>query len=649
MQIKKIKIENLGPIKNASLETQPLTILVGQNGVGKSTVLKALSLFYDDSIKIDERDYYNENTNDSISIKITYEKLSDTEKERLQNYIQNDELVVEKIFQFNEGKITSKYHGSKYVNPDFDTFRDASGRTELKKTYETIREEYQDLPEYTKKEEAEANLQTWENSNRDKCSPIRDEGQFFGYKNVGTHRLIRNTKFIHIPAVHKAIDESKDQKTSSIGEITQLVVKGKLASDPEFQKIEQNAISEYEKYFEKAKESQLKSLSSSLSDSLNLYFPGTGINLDWDDQNRVSIDLPDTTVEVTEEGYPNTIDRCGHGLQRAFILTMFQELALLQSNQQEGEVDSQIDLPGIIIGIEEPELYQHPDKQRHLFNTLYKLSEKKVEGVATTFQVIYATHSPLMVSYQSFDQIRLLTKINTGIEGLPRATKIIDTNLRKVSSLVETSKNLPSGSISDERLRQRLIHLMTPWINEGFFAKLVVLVEGIKDRALILGRALLDGYDYESMGIAVIPCLWKHNIPEALSIFHSLEIPTYTVWDGDWKATEDKNTRNHRETNCNIQRCFGISPEDFPESVTDDYCCIKTDLENKFREEVNHGLFSKILEKYCEENDLGEGRFVMENPLLVQRIIDLCEQEGGSCETLNKIRCKINQKYIRHY
>ena len=151
------------------------------------------------------------------------------------------------------------------------------------------------------------------------------------------------------------------------------------------------------------------------------------------------------------------------------------------------------------------------------------------------------------------------------------------------------------------------------------------------------------------MGIAVIPCLGKHNIPEAVSIFQSLEIPTYVVWDGDWKVTEDSNTRNHKQTNSNIQRCFGVTPEDFPDSLTDDFCCIKTNLETKFKDDVSHGLFSKILEKYSEENDLGEGRFVMENPLLVQRIIDLCEQEGGRCDTLNKIRCKINRKYMLHY
>jgi predicted ATP-dependent endonuclease of OLD family len=53
---------------------------------------------------------------------------------------------------------------------------------------------------------------------------------------------------------------------------------------------------------------------------------------------------------------------------------------------------------------------------------------------------------------------------------------------------------------------------MTPWTNEGFFANVVVLVEGEDDRAAILGMAKAMGYEFESMDIAVIPCMGKKNL-----------------------------------------------------------------------------------------------------------------------------------------
>ena len=50
---------------------------------------------------------------------------------------------------------------------------------------------------------------------------------------------------------------------------------------------------------------------------------------------------------------------------------------------------------------------------------------------------------------------------------------------------------------------------MTPWMSEGFFADVAVLVEGEDDRAAILGVAKSKGIDLESSGIAVIPAAEK--------------------------------------------------------------------------------------------------------------------------------------------
>ena len=48
---------------------------------------------------------------------------------------------------------------------------------------------------------------------------------------------------------------------------------------------------------------------------------------------------------------------------------------------------------------------------------------------------------------------------------------------------------------------------MTPWLNEGFFADVVVLVEGEDDRAALLGTAYVLGVDFDAMGFAVLPDL----------------------------------------------------------------------------------------------------------------------------------------------
>jgi predicted ATP-dependent endonuclease of OLD family len=65
----------------------------------------------------------------------------------------------------------------------------------------------------------------------------------------------------------------------------------------------------------------------------------------------------------------------------------------------------------LILGIEEPELYQHPSRQRHLASILLGLSQSGIPGVVPSVQVIYTTHSPLFVDIGRFDAIRVLRKM----------------------------------------------------------------------------------------------------------------------------------------------------------------------------------------------------------------------------------------------
>lgn len=96
--------------------------------------------------------------------------------------------------------------------------------------------------------------------------------------------------------------------------------------------------------------------------------------------------MPAANIKLIEDEYPSSVERTGHGLQRAFILTMLQHLAIAQSRPEEEKDDkdktinestgreSPLKVPNLIIGIEEPELYQHPNRQRHLANILEKLA-----------------------------------------------------------------------------------------------------------------------------------------------------------------------------------------------------------------------------------------------------------------------------------
>lgn len=645
MKIKSIHIGNFRCLKDVFLPCNDLTVLIGRNGVGKSCLLKALNLFYNTNIEVDERDYYNNETSDTdISITVNFSDLTKLEKKLFRPYLEGDELSIEKVITYAPSRPIQKYYGTRYQNPEFKAFRNARG-SDLRREYNKLveKDDYEKFPPYQNRDLAEEVLEEWELSNKNRCKRFRDDGQFFGFQNVGMHRMEKYTKFIQIPAVQEASEEGIEQRGSIFEEIMEIVVKSTLATNKELIELEAETQQKYKKLIDPARNKDLKDLEKNLTKTLFYYVPDSEVKIQWIEEEGLKLGVPRAYVTLKEGGYYNTVDRCGHGLQRAYILSLFQQLALIQASvsleSERTNETSEINLPSMIIGIEEPELYQHPDRIRHFAQTLLQLSSRGIKGSIENIQIVYSTHAPLMVDFLRFNQLRVFRKIKATEGNKPKKTSITYTDLAQVSRFVESVKELPKNAVSDEALRQRLISLMTPWMNEGFFAKLVVLVEGIKDRALILGEALKRNRDFESMGINVIPCSGKNSMTEAIAIYKCLEIPTYVVWDSDEGKEEGI------PANKNILRCHDCEPEDYPCRMTDAFCCIKTNLERVFHEEIGVSNYNRVVLKYCEEKDLGRPSYVMENPYIVSKIIGLLEAGGYCSNTLKGIVDRIIEKY----
>lgn len=634
MIIKSVRVQNFRCLKDVTLYCDPLTVLVGQNGAGKSCLVQALKLFYNPNANYDESDFYANNTDDDISITVTFTNVIKRERELFYLYIFGDSLTIEKVLAYPPGRRSQKYFGWRLRNPDFGPFRQAKGRSNLSKEYKELRknEKYSSFSPYTNKDEIEALLTAWEESHPDQCERSKDEGQFFGFKEVGESRLERYTRFIPVPAVQDAAEEASEAKGSMITEILDLVVRSTLASKPEFVKLQERIQNEYGNILDPTKIPELQGLAGQLTSTLKDFVPDAKVDLSWEPQIGIDLPFPPANIRLLEDGYFSPVNRTGHGLQRAFILTMLQHLTYAQATQpteEEGE-EEKLPMPNLIIGIEEPELFQHPDRQRHFAKTLLKLSEGKITGVSENIQIIYCTHSPLLVDTERFNQIRIFRKVDVG-NGLPKQTKITFTTLNDVARLLERACGQPEGTFTGETLRQRLHAVMTPQMNEGFFSRLVVLVEGIKDRALILGTALARGHDFESRGISVINCNGKRNIDRPLAIFESLDIPVFAVWDADLGNATAK------QFNQEMCRLFEYPPEDYPEVICGNFACIRTNLEKTFREEIGENLFNQTLQKYCEEYELGKGEYAVENPTTISDLVTELHSLGAKSETVERI------------
>jgi hypothetical protein len=623
-----------------------LTALVGPNGSGKSSFLCAIELFYSGSPKFGLEDFYAEDASQDIEIGITFTHLDADETERFAIYVENGDLTVVRALSLAEGKASAKYHGSTLQNPEFAVVRSAGGAREVRAKYNELRQSpaYPNLATAASRDDVLAALKQWEAAHPEQCVRQRDDGQFFGFTEVAQGYLGRYTRFIAIHAVRDAAEDAAEGRGSVISELMDLVVRSVLAGREEIAKLKEDIQKRYDEIVDPAKLEELSSLQSGLTETLQTYVPDTSVSLSWYKDGGIEIPLPKAAVRLVEDGYPSTVVRTGHGLQRAFILTMLQHLAVARvpalDGQQEGEgaegeqaeeLAREPRMPNLVLGIEEPELYQHPNRQRHLAKILLALATGAVKGVAQKTQIIYATHSPLFVGIDRFDQIRLFRK-ETGDAQKPKVTRIVRTRLDEVADALWHACGEHYPRFTGETLRPRLQTIMTPWMSEGFFADVVVLVEGEEDRAAILGVCASMKYDLEKYGVSVIPCMGKCNLDRPYAIFTRFGIRTYLIWDSDKDKQDAKPEVNRR-----LLRLLSQNEEDWPAAVTERFACFKHDLHTALRDEIEPNVFDQVLREVQSELAIAEKDQALKNPVVIQEVVARARVKKRSCGTIEKI------------
>lgn len=650
MLLESIRIKNFHSILDETLYFENLTALVGSNGSGKSSFLRGLQLFYDSSPRIEIDDFYNGDITAEITITVTFRNLSSEAKERFLSYMQGDKLTVERVFFWDNDKVTSKYYGSTLQNSAFQEIRNALAIKDRGKSareaYERIRKQadFSSLPPWSNLGAVPDNLKKWEANHPDLCTRQRDDGQFFGFKEVAQGYLGKFTRFLIIPAVRDASDDSAEGRGSVLTELMDLVVRNALSANDDLMNFKKEIQERYSEIIDPASRAELTTLAERMTKTLTVFVPDSDIRVDlqWLPPPEINISLPQADVKIIEDGYSSVISRTGHGLQRAFILTILQHLALAQSamtveeaSGDRNQAKQEMRLPNLVLAIEEPELYQHPNRQRHLAKILFQLASGKIPGVAERTQVIYSTHSPLFVGIDRVDQVRLLRK-TSHTPDKPKVTRVISTNLDKVAEIIWEADGKPSKRYTGETLLPRLQTIMTPWMNEGFFAEVVVLVEGEDDRAAILGVATAMGYDLESRGISVIPCGGKSSLDRPAALFRHLGIPVYVIWDSDKGENNAKPEDNHR-----LLRLMNQSAEDWPCQVNGQFACFEHNLERTLQDEIGNTEFEQWLQECQKSFCIPEKRHAIKNPVVIAEVIRIAQQQGRKSPTLESIVNKI--------
>ena len=547
MRIKKIEIENYRSLKSIELEFGDLTVLIGKNDAGKSNILKFLDLIFNRGGSIDFNEIGTRGGGSSPwkwhtgikDYRIFFNQKPTTIKTVAHFELNNDEI--ENIFPDVMMRIMDK----KINRSDLGNIVVVSSRL-FKEDNENGEEIVFEIDSIKIGE-----LYLLKNSGEDR-GLIKDADGRYKYRGMNDELyniFLKKTvnKFILIPAVRSLKKEARGKENPS--------PEG-LAAPSYYLRLEKDTSLNGEETFEAIN-----------NDTVN-HFPK---------YNKVtSKEDGEGNVDVYFAGFPSA--SVGDGVKQVFL----NNLNLCLHNNK-------------ILGIEEPEMHLHPEKQREVFNFLKEKSKDN--------QIIITTHSPVFVN-----------------------TKDVTTYLVSMDNSSKETLVKPIESGDDFKAIKLEIGARN---TDLFFYDCVVLIEGeTEDRILpIISDAM--GYDLAEKGIKLINIRGSGKttkINEFLNYLKDSGIIIYVIADGhedvskkieDWIREGILNENNYTCWDEEIEDVLGfervISATKMVIGDSDDFTLSIEDLK-KGKEESGKPI-SKVLKQILYEKG-----FELDKPALGEKL-----------------------------
>jgi len=392
MQIKSLTLQNFRRYSNAvTIEFENLTAFVGKNDVGKSSILEALDIFFNDGrgcIKLDKDDINKIEAscgNNEISIAVCFENLPDTVVIDATN-----ETTLESEYLLNESRqleIVKKYPNAGsakvYIRAYHPTNPNCSDLL-LKKDSELRRIlSSQSITCADQTRNAVMRKAIWEYYSDDLRFATTDIDVT---KNDAKTIWEKLQKYLPLYTLFQA-DRKNTDGDSEVQDPLKEAVKEILAEESLAATLHSVADEVERKLKEVSSRTleKLQEMSPDVANSLNPVIPSSA-SLKWTDVFK--------GVSITGDN-DIPINKRGSGVKRLVLLNFFRAEAERRLQERNA--------PSIIYAIEEPETSQHTENQKKLIRSFLTLSE------ADNTQIIITTHSASIVKELEFRNLRLIS------------------------------------------------------------------------------------------------------------------------------------------------------------------------------------------------------------------------------------------------
>jgi putative ATP-dependent endonuclease of OLD family len=577
MKIQSIQLHNFRSIKDLSYEPDDYSLLVGENNTGKTAILTAIRIFYEEGgTKFNrEIDFPKFPTEDNESwIEIAYQTIEEEQENLKTEYRSGDKLLrVRRYFQ--------------------------SEKKDLVKANQS-------------------NIYGYENG-------TLSTSLFYGAKNVSQAKL---GSVLYIPEVNRSDDALKLSGPSPFRDMVNFVMKRAVLDSQSFGDLNTAFTIFNEKFKEEASADgfSVNSLIEEINREVGYWKIRFGVDINpLRPEDIVKTLLTHFIEDENLDGKRINLGSYGQGLQRHLIYTLIRLSARFVEPRAEKKKEFAPDFTLILF--EEPEAFLHPSQQERLNTSLRDLAAE------ATQQILITTHSPRFVSKQisKLTAIIRLQKPAAVTEHFQlsedQLTKALDRNRGLYQRFSDMLQDPNTSEPLKREIKKRCLGEDSPeedpgledeatrfllWLNAEraslFFARHVVLCEGPTEKAMF--EYLIDTVwrDLGDRNVYVADALGKFNIHRHMGLLSGLGIRHSVLFDRDHDAGIHEVVNRFIGEN---QTKFTIHIESFP-SCLEDFLGIP---HAKRRDLKPLNVMSKLLENGIAKEKITELRHLFDRLL----------------------------------
>lgn len=534
MNLYSLRIQGLRKHLDTVIHFSDSTFLIGENNVGKSSVLVALDYLLNLKSKVPEEEFYSVADETATPVNVANEIVLTAEFRNLP-----EAAISWRGFRGRIIPYTPQYaedSGLSFVYRKTYQLSGASPKIEVRQFSKTLKEEYaacktiedyltnglnpEEIPEQLN---AIPHNQILKAADKKILADVEslysyDETQIDWCENPGgipQNVLSKLPSFLLIPA-----QDRQEEITAGTGTLQKTLEElfREVRDSSEHYRQAQHYLNLLQSELDPCNpDTEMAKMMLELNDVVSDVFPSASILA------HTNLSNPDTTIKPSfaiqmSSNIATSASLQGTGMIRSAVFALLRYKSMRDAKRCEG------DSRPLIIGFEEPELYLHPNATSKIRETIYRLAENPNN------QIICTTHSPYMIDisrmpHQILNHLSITHLNQNGQDG--------ETIKIKPFNVTEEFRKLQD----DNKSYVKMLLRVDDAISKSFFVKKVLIVEGDTEQIVINETLSFLPQEIRSAIKSdwhIVRARGKAAIIPLIKYFKSMDIDVYVIHDGDY-------------------------------------------------------------------------------------------------------------------